>query len=76
LTGYTFNWNDQAQDKDTEKAEVGVIAQDVEAVLPEIVVDRDDGYKAVRYEQLIPLLIEAIKEQQKQIDELKNGTTV
>ena len=55
----------------SRKQDVGVIAQEVEEVLPEIVADRPDGYKAVRYEKLVPLLIEAIKEQQKQIEELK-----
>ena len=39
------------------KHQVGVIAQEVEKVLPEVVADRPDGYKAVRYEQLVPLLI-------------------
>jgi hypothetical protein len=42
---------------------VGVVAQDVEAVLPEAVTTDADGYKSVRYDNLIPLLIEAIKEQ-------------
>jgi len=41
-------------------------------VLPEVVVDRDTGYKAVRYEKIVALLIQAIKEQQLQIDELKS----
>jgi hypothetical protein len=48
-----------------------VIAQDVEKVLPEVVATRENGYKAVRYEKLVALLIEAVKDQQKQIDELK-----
>lgn len=43
--------------------QVGVLAQDVEAVLPEAVTTDADGYKTVRYDNLIPLLIEAIKEQ-------------
>ena len=55
-----------------EGHDVGVIAQEVEAVLPEVVITRDSGYKAVKYEKIVPLLIEAIKDQQKQIDELKS----
>jgi hypothetical protein len=57
---------------------VGVVAQDVEAVLPEAVTTDPEGYKSVRYDNLIPLLIEAIKEQdqlaarqQREIDQLK-----
>jgi hypothetical protein len=50
---------------------VGVIAQEIEEVLPEVVTTRDNGYKAVKYEKIVPLLIEAIKEQSKQINELK-----
>ena len=42
-----------------------------EEVLPQVVTTRDSGYKAVKYEKIVPLLIEAIKEQQKQIDELQ-----
>lgn len=57
--------------KGTEKQEIGVIAQEVEEILPEVVVDATDGYKAVKYQNMVGLLIEAIKEQQKQIDELK-----
>jgi hypothetical protein len=41
-----------------------VIAQEIEAVLPELVVERDNGYKAVKYEKLVALLIEGIKDQQ------------
>ena len=50
---------------------LGVIAQEVESVLPEVISTRESGYKGVRYEKIIPLLIQAIKEQQDQIDELK-----
>jgi LPS O-antigen subunit length determinant protein (WzzB/FepE family) len=49
------------------KAQAGVIAQEVEAVLPEAVTTGDDGYKSVNYNQLIALLIEAIKEQDKAV---------
>ena len=69
IGGYEFDWNDNQ--KIYEGHDVGVIAQEVEKVLPEVVQDRDDGYKAVKYEKLVPLLIEGIKEQQNQIDELK-----
>lgn len=70
IGGYTFNWNEK---QDTYKGQdVGVIAQEIEKVLPEIVEERENGYKAVKYEKIVPLLIEAIKDQQKQIDELKN----
>ena len=50
---------------------MGVIAQEIEKVLPEVVTTRSNGYKAVNYEKIVALLIEAIKEQQIQIDELK-----
>ena len=49
---------------------IGVIAQEVQAVLPELVGTREDGYLAVKYEKMVPLLIEAIKSQQKTIDSL------
>ena len=51
--------------------DVGVIAQEIEKVLPTAVIDRDNGYKAVKYERIIPLLIEAIKDLKKEIDKLK-----
>ena len=49
----------------------GIIAQDVQKVLPEAVSLEDNGYLDVRYTDLIPLTIQAIKEQQAQIEELK-----
>lgn len=49
----------------------GVIAQDIAQVLPEAVTKDADGYMSVNYTEIIPVLIEAIKEQQKQIDLLK-----
>ena len=70
LRGVTFEWNEKSN-KEIGKKEIGVIAQDVEKVLPEIVKTRDNGYKAVDYQKLTAVLIEAVKEQQKQIDELK-----
>lgn len=63
LRGVTFDWNELAEEKYSKVGrEAGVIAQEVEEVLPEVVTTREDGIKAVRYEKLVPLLIEAIKE--------------
>ena len=72
LKGVTWDWNDNADELQQSLPNVGVIAQDVEKVLPELVTDRDNGYKGVDYAKLTGLLIEAIKEQQKQIDDLKS----
>jgi len=69
ISGYEFNWNDKAVD--FEGHDVGVIAQEIEEVLPEVVTERRDGYKAVQYEKIVALLIEGMKEQQKEIEELK-----
>ena len=66
INGYEFDWNDKHNIYKGQH-DVGVIAQEIEEVLPEVVTTRDNGYKAVRYEKIIPLLIECIKEQQKQI---------
>ena len=68
INGVSFDWNDKSEHSGHD---VGVIAQEIEAVLPELVKTKDDGYKAVRYEKIVALLIEAVKEQQLQIDELK-----
>ena len=71
INGVTFNWNSLAENKDTEKREAGVIAQQVQKVLPEIISVRDNGYLAVAYEKLVPLLIEAIKELSAEVEALK-----
>ena len=72
LKGVTWNWNDNADELQQSLPNVGVIAQDVEKVLPQLVTDRDNGFKGVDYAKLTGLLIEAVKDQQKQIDELKS----
>ena len=86
LTGMTYQWNELGRqhgwEPDMEIREAGVFAQDVQAVLPEAVrlapFDNDKGvsksgenFLTVKYEKIVPLLIEAIKEQQLQIEELK-----
>ena len=86
LNGYYYSENEKAKEfgyKNQDKKQVGVSAQEVEAVLPEVVslapfdIGDDEksksgeDYKTVDYARIVPLLIEAIKEQQTQIDELK-----
>ena len=66
LRGVSFNWIDN------KKSAIGIIAQEVEKIVPVIVDTDDKGTKSVSYDSIIALLIESIKEQQKQIDELKN----
>ena len=68
MRGVTFTRNDE-QDKDRVYA--GVIAQEMAQAFPEVVFDNADGTKAVAYPSIVSVLIEAIKEQQLQIDQLK-----
>ena len=73
ISGNTFTWNEKSDDDKQGNDDVGVIAQEVEALgLPGISTTRDDGYMAVKYEKLVPLLIEAIKELKNEVDELKS----
>jgi hypothetical protein len=69
IGGYEFDWNEN-QDIYTGH-DVGVVAQEIEAILPSLVTTTGTGYKGVKYEKLVALLIEGIKDQQKQIDELR-----
>jgi hypothetical protein len=75
LRGVNFNWNttDFPQLMFSDQRTLGFIAQEVEKVLPEVVQTEKtaEGYKAIQYDKLVALLVEAIKEQQKQIDSLK-----
>ena len=77
ITGNTFQWkgasdnNMQPTIANAGDLDTGVIAQEIEALgLPGITTTRDDGVKAVRYEKLVPLLIEAIKELSAKVDAL------
>jgi len=79
IRGVEFDWTPEYIDEKggedgyfIRRHDVGVIAQEVESVLPEVVGTRDNGIKAVRYDRIVALLIEAIKDQQTQIDELKD----
>ncbi|MQY78872.1 MAG: hypothetical protein GH151_06710 [Bacteroidetes bacterium] len=51
--------------------QIGVIAQEIESVIPEVVKTNDEGYKLVDYSKLTVVLIEVMKEQQKMIEELQ-----
>ena len=75
ISGVSFDWSDDfVKDHGGEdgyfvrKKDVGVIAQEIQKVLPEVVAERPDGTLAVKYDRIIPLLIQAIKE-------LKNGVS-
>lgn len=86
IDGVYFNWNETAKilnNKDTNRREVGFLAQDVQSVLPEIVgiapFDNDgngnsksgETYLTIQYEKIVPLLVESIKELKSEIDDLK-----
>ena len=75
LSGFTYNFNDIGEKLgfSKEKTHVGVSAQQVQLVLPEAVVPcpADNNYLTVKYEKIVPLLIEAIKELKEEVDQLK-----
>ena len=72
IRGVEFDWNDKAPVWAKERGhDVGVIAQEVQKVLPEIVVKRKSGYLGVDYKRLVPLLIESVKELKQEIEILK-----
>ena len=79
-------WSEELNNKDTNKREVGFIAQEVKEVLPEIVSlapfdtiehtnqsKSGEDYLTIQYEKIVPLLVESIKELKKEIEELKNN---
>jgi len=77
LSGFTYNWNGLAVDLGfvAEEQQVGISAQQVQAVLPEAVKERsldDETILTVKYEKLVPLLIEAIKELNLKVEKLED----
>jgi hypothetical protein len=68
LHGYNYHWKNENADS---RLQTGVLAQEVQKLFPELVTANKEGILAVNYSGLIPVMIESIKEQQKQIDELK-----
>ena len=71
LRGVEYQWNEKQNTYPTGSLDSGIIAQDVQKVLPQLVKQRGDGYLGVRQERLVGLLIESIKDQQDQIDDLR-----
>ena len=73
LRGVDFKWRaDEFPEKQfSEKPQVGFIAQEIKEILPGVVSKGADGYYSVDYSRLTPVLVEAIKDQQNQIDELQ-----
>jgi hypothetical protein len=80
LNGVSFDWTDKYLAEHggedgyfLRKHDIGIIAQELEKILPEIVADRPDGYKAVKYERIVALLIEAVKELSEEVERLKEN---
>ena len=72
IRGVEFDWNDKSPGWAQERGhDVGVIAQEVQKVVPEIVVERKSGYLGVDYKRLVPLLIESVKELKQEVEILK-----
>jgi len=72
LNGYEFDWKDGIEDVVSKKGhDIGVKAQEVQALYPELVHERDNGYLAVDYVKLTAVLLQAVKELSAKVDELK-----
>ncbi|MEX0812752.1 MAG: tail fiber domain-containing protein [Chitinophagales bacterium] len=74
LEGVSYYWRvDEFPDKNfSDRKEIGVIAQEVEKILPEVVDTDSEGYKSVQYSHLVPILIEALKEVSNELELLKD----
>lgn len=73
LNPVTYYWNTEGKAKGgNDKLQYGLIAQEIEKVFPEMVNTDEKGYKSVNYIELIPVLLKAIQEQQKEIEILKS----
>jgi len=68
LSGYHYQWKDDWRD---QASQTGLIAQEVEKVMPELVKEDEKGIKSVNYSGLVPYLLEAIKILKAEVDELK-----
>lgn len=73
VNGVTYNWRKEEFPEKAfkDKTEIGFIAQELELYFPELVETDSQGYKSVQYSHMVPVLLEAIKEQQKLINQLQ-----
>lgn len=72
INGYTFTWNEENDNTPRKGEDIGVLAQEIQQVLPQVVVEKDNGYLGVDYQRIIPYLISCIKELKSEIQTLKN----
>ncbi len=75
MRGVTYDWRrDEFPEKNfSEGMQYGLIAQELEQIVPELVSTDNNGWKSIEYSHIVPLLIEAIKEQQQTIDHLQGN---
>jgi hypothetical protein len=73
LRGVTFDWRQKEFPKQNfdQGEQIGLIAQEVQSILPQVVAQDEEGYLAVNYAKLVPILVEAIKEMNQEIKELR-----
>jgi len=72
IRGVEFDWNEKSPGWAQERGhDIGVVAQEVQKILPEIVTKRKNGYLGVDYKRIVPLLIESIKELKQEVEDLK-----
>jgi len=78
ISGVYYDWDTDnfSEMGFSNDRQVGVIAQELETVFPELVITKDDGYKVVAYDKLAPVVLQAVKEQQDIINELKAENTI
>ena len=73
LGGYSFDWKESAKEhgEHLEGKDYGIMADEVQSLFPELVQTRDNGIRAVKYDKLVPLLIEGIKELKEELNMIK-----
>ena len=71
ISGYSFDWNSKVGDYREGTPDYGVLAQEIENILPNAVTTNGRGYKTVSYNAVIPLLVEAIKELSAKVDRMQ-----